>query len=431
MQLCVVGISHRTTPVSIRGKLAIEASRLADALLSLHSHVAQGIILCTCNRTEIYTLAENEVPTEAASIDFLNARAKLPQEKLLKYIYVYHGEAAVKHLFQVSSGLDSMIIGEYEILGQVRYSLKEAEKTGLVGLPLLNLFRHAVRAGRRVRDETGISKNALSVSSVAVNLATQVVGDIRHHKVVVIGAGEAGRLVAKASRERGVSSIVVANRSREKGTALAATLHGVWVPMDNLRQEIATADIVISCSGAPHTVVKLGLIQEVMKLRPEHPLVIIDIAVPPDVDHQVKKLDNVFLYDIDELTQVSDSNQELRESEIQGATEIINDEVARFMSYWQALEVRPIIKALVEKAEGIGQAQLDITLKKLPHLSEEERASLEVMTRSIVQKILHEPIQHLKNDNHKREEYIRLIQELFHLDGEGQNEEARHHWLAE
>ena len=417
MQVCVVGLNHQTTPVAIRGKLAIGTSQLQDALLSLHNHVLQGIILCTCNRTEVYTLEETGASAELATINFLNARANLTQADLRRYVYVYHDEAAVRHLFHVAAGLDSMIIGEYEILGQVRRALEEAEKSRLVKRPLLNLFRHAVRAGRRARAETDISKNALSVSSAAVDLAARVIGNIHHCKTVVIGAGEAGKLVAKASRQRGASQIVVVSRSQEKGTDLAEMLHGRWVPMEDLKQQLAACDIVISCSGAPHSVLKLETVQSVMSSRPEHPLVIIDIAVPPDVESGVNQLSNVFLYDIDELTKVCESNHNQRLNEIHSATEIVHDEVERFMSSWQELKVRPVISALVQKAENIRQAQLGLTLKKLPKLSDEELAHLEAMTEAIVNKILHEPIQCLKNDPDKREEYIQAINELFRLDG--------------
>jgi len=415
MQICVVGVNYRTTPSAIRGKLAIGAEQLHDALLSLHAYVPQGIILCTCNRTEIYSIAQEE-SAELASINFLNARANLSQADLLQHIYVYHGEAAVKHLFRVASGLDSMIIGEFEILGQVRRALEEAEKTRLVGLPLLNLFRHAVRAGRRVRAHTDISKNALSVSSAAVDLAARAVGDISSCKFAVIGAGEAGRLAAKASRERGASQIVVVSRSQEKGRALATVLHGTWSPMEKLGQELATCDIAISCSGAPHTVLKLNLVEEVMNTRPHHPLVIIDIAVPPDVEYQIRQLNNVFLYDIDDLTNVCDSNRNQREREILSATEILDDEVKRFISYWQELEVRPVISALVRKSEEIREAELGMTLNKLPHLTDEERTHLDAMTKAIVKKLLHKPIQCLKSNNHKREEYSEKIKDLFSLD---------------
>jgi glutamyl-tRNA reductase len=419
MQLCAIGVNHKTTPVTIRGKLAIGASRLRDALESLSNNVSPGIILGTCNRTEIYTVKENGAADEPAVISFLNTRANLPREELMKYIYVYHGEAAARHLFQVASGLDSMIIGEYEILGQVRHALEEAEGTRLVGLPLLDLFRHAVGTGRRVRAETGLSSNAISISSVAVDMAAAIVGDIRTCKVVVIGAGEAGRLVARTCRERGVSKIVVASRSREKGESLAAELHGDWVPIDDIRQALCEGDIVISCSGAPHAILKSELIADVMSTRQTHPLVIIDIAVPPDVEEPVKRLPNVFLHDIDEIIQICDANKQQRESNIQAAEAIIDEEVSKFDAYWQGLEVRPVINALMGKAENIRCGQLNKTLKKLSALSDKERYSLDMMTRSIVTRILSDPIQFLKlntgNDGH----YAEMVKELFQL-GKGE-----------
>jgi glutamyl-tRNA reductase len=320
-----------------------------------------------------------------------------------------------------------MIIGEFEVLGQVRRALEEAEKSHLIGLPLLELFRSAVRAGRRVRLETAISKNAVSISSVAVDLAEQVVGDISFLKVVVIGAGEAGSLVAKVCKERGVSRIVVVSRSRDKGEDLAKVLDGSWAPRESLSRELADCDIVISCSGAPHLILKTGLLSEVMIARPEHPLVIIDIAVPQDVEPEAGKLNNVFLYDIDELTQTCEVNQQERRCEIGEAMNIVADEVARFMHEWQQFEVRPVISALVEKSEEIRRAQLELTLKKLPGLSDEERSYLEAMTKAIVQKMLNEPIQHLKNDMRNREDYVRVISELFHLNGKKPSEEANRH----
>ncbi len=415
MQVCVVGINHKTTPVAIRSRVAIGSSRLREALFALNNYVSPGIILGTCNRTEVYTLTEEESPA-SASIEFLCHRNNLPQAELLPYVYIHHGEAAIKHLFRVASGLDSMIIGENEILGQVKNAFREAEKTGLLEPPLLNLFRHAVRTGRRVRAESGISRHAISVSSAAVGLATQMLGDIRHCQVAVIGAGEAGRLAARACQERGNSQIVVVSRSRKKAGALATTLDGRWSPMDRLGQELAACDIAISCSGAPHTILKLGLIVEVMKVRPQKPLVIIDIAVPPDVDHEVRQMDNVFLYNIDDITKVCETNNKHRQDEIRIAMEIVNNEVQRFINQWRELEVKPIITALVKKAEEVRKTRLDMTLRKMAGLSDEERAYLEAMTKSIVRKVLHEPIQYLKNGNPNKEKYIQALKELFNLD---------------
>jgi glutamyl-tRNA reductase len=423
MQLCVVGVNHKTTPVSIRGKLAIGASRLQEALRSLHDRVPSGVVLCTCNRTEVYTVAGTSVPLEQASLDFLNARANLSPRELMSYCYVYRDEAAVRHLFQVASGLDSMIIGEFEVLGQMRRALEEAEKSQLVGLPLLSLFRQAVRVGRRVRAETDISKNALSVSSVAVDLATKVVGDIRQRKIVVIGAGEAGSLVARTCRERGASPIVVVSRSEKKGTALARTLGGVWAPMDNLELELITAEIAVSCTGAPHTVVKLPTVKDAMSQRSERPLVVIDIAVPPDVQPEVKELPNVFLYDIDDLTGICDLNHQQREKAVRSVELIVEDEVKRVVADWRALEVRPVISALMMKAEKVRRSQLEMTLKKLSRLSEDDQFHLEAMTRAIVQKILHEPIETLKAHGDSREEYVQLVSKLFGLEEEIGGEE--------
>ncbi len=428
MKLSVIGVNHKTTPVAIRGKLAIGSNQLRGALTSFNSSIGQGVILCTCNRTEVYTLIDEE--KEPAVIDFLNSRAHLSREEIPKYIYIYRDEDAMRHLFCVASGLDSMIVGEFEVLGQVKRALEEAEKTKLLALPLLDLFRHAIRVGRRVRLETKISRNAVSVSSVAVDLAQEVVGDIRPSKVVVIGAGEAGSLAAKVCRERGVLKMVVVSRSKERGEALAKVLGCAWAPMDSLKDELGDSDIVISCSGAPHSILKLGLLSEVMSTRKHHPMVIIDIAVPPDVEPEVGRLEGVFLYDIDHLTKVCHSNHEERKGEVEAAMKIIDEEVEKFAYRWQQYEVRPVISALVRKADDIRRTQLELTLKKLPHLTHEERSYLETMTKSIVQKLLHEPIQHLKNDAHARGDYVQIVSELFHLDGENPSEETHRRWFS-
>jgi glutamyl-tRNA reductase len=309
-----------------------------------------------------------------------------------------------------------MIIGEFEILGQVKNSLEEAGKAGMVEYPLRTLWHQALRVGRQVRQKTGISKNALSVSSVAVELAAKAIGDLTTRKALVIGTGEAGRLVAKALKERGVNRITATSRSYEKASAMAKALGGNSVDIGSLGQELTGCDIAISCTGAPHFILDLKTMENAMTSRSNRPLVIIDIAVPRDVDPEVRSLSNIFLYYIDDFTHISDRNRKQRETEIQKATEIIESEVKRFTSQWQTMEVKPIISGLMGKAEAIRQAQLKLTLKKLRRLSAEERQSLEAMTKAIVQKILHDPIQHLKNDAEERDDYIRLIAELFRLD---------------
>lgn len=412
-QIHLVGVSHNTTPVAIRERLAVSNERISDALKLLSRYTSRGVILSTCNRTEIYTLSDSN--TSQPGIDFLTAWTNSSVADLLPYLYCCQNEDAVRHLFSVAAGLDSMIIGEFEILGQIRQSLERARRAHLADYLLQNLFQQAIRVGRRVRTETGISKNALSVSSVAVELAAKAVGDLSTCKALVIGTGEAGRLVAKALKERGVSQITTTSRSYRKASALADTLNGSSVRIENLNQELATCDIVISCTSAPHLILHRKTVENAMQVRPTQPLVIIDIAVPRDIDPKVKRVTNVFLYDIDDFAYLTELNRKQREAEIQNATEIITAELGRFTAWWQSMEVKPVIRSLTRKAEDIRRAQLDKTLKKLRRLSTEEQESLEAMTKAIVQKILHNPIQSLKHNVHRREDYIDLVSELFQL----------------
>ncbi|MGA7678063.1 MAG: glutamyl-tRNA reductase [Dehalococcoidia bacterium] len=415
MQIYVVGVNHSTTPIEIRERLAVSSTHVPDALSLLRKYVSQGLILSTCNRTEVYSIPKSGDSSQP-SIDFLKAWANISNDDLLPYIYCYHSEAAVEHLFRVASGLDSMIIGEFEILGQVNQSLEEAKKARMVEHPLRNVFHQALRVGRHVREKTGISKNALSVSSVAVALAAKAIGDLTRCKALVIGTGEAGKLVAKALKERGIAQITTTSRSYDKASTLATALGGSSVDIGSLGRELATCDIAISCTGAPHLILDLKSVENAMQARSNHPLVIIDIAVPRDVEPQVGQINDVFLYDIDDFTHLSELNRKQRETEIKKATGIIEAEVKRFTTWWQAVEVKPVVSSLVRKAEDIRQTQLDMTLKKLRHLSAEEQQSLEAMTKAIVQKILHEPIQHLKTNSQERDDYIRLVNELFRLD---------------
>ncbi len=414
MHISLIGVNHVTAPVSIREKVAIGPQQLPDALASLRRYTPHGVILSTCNRTEVYTVDTTSSRAGKAGLEFFTAKLDAPDIYLLHHSYHIEDKKAVKHLFHVASGLNSLITGEYEVLGQVGNSLEAAEKAGMVNLPLRQLFQGAIRAGRRAREETGISKNALSVSSVAVALAAGAVGNFEKCRMLVIGAGEAGKLVAKAARERGTQQIVVANRTRERAEELAAALGGTPVGMDNLDSELAAADIVVTCAGAPHHLVRARNVKEIMKKRPGLPLVIIDIALPRNVEPEVGKIDKVFLYNIDDLNHVSEANRQQREGETQKASEIVSQEMDKFFSWWQTLEVTPIVSALTHKAEEIRRNQLNQTLKKLRPLSDEERDSLEAMTRAIVNKLLNDPIQCVKANS--SDDYAQTVAKLFRLD---------------
>ncbi|OGO22603.1 MAG: glutamyl-tRNA reductase [Chloroflexi bacterium RBG_16_51_9] len=412
MNVYLLGLNHHTAPVTIREKVAINADRLEESLQLLRQYIPNGIILSTCNRTEIY--AAGSQPSEEAILNFINALTGVSFVDLLPHIYLRENGTAFKHLFRIASGLDSMIIGEFEVLGQIKTALTAAENANMVTPALKNIFQSALRAGRQVREETGISRSALSVSSVAVDLAAKAIGGLDNCKMVVIGAGEAGRLVAKVAKESGVSEIVIASRTMESASALVEMVGGKPIDLDNMGEELSTANIVVACAGAPHRILDIDRVEEVMKNRPDSPLVIIDIAVPRNVEPEVGKIDNVFLYDIDDLTRVSEQNRQMRENEVEKAEQIVAAEVARCTFGWSASGTKPVITALMQKAEDIRTQQLKRTLKKLPPLSEEELFNLDAMTKSIVTKILQEPIEYLKK-NETDGDQAGLVSELFRL----------------
>jgi glutamyl-tRNA reductase len=416
MRISLVGINHQTAPVTVREKVTISSRKLHDALLMLRPHMSRGIVLSTCNRTEVYTVDSDDSHAEKASLDFLKARIGTPDSALLQYVYLLKDKMTVEHLFRVASGLESMIVGEYEVLGQVGNALEVAEEVGMVNLPLRHIFQSAIRTGRRAREETGISRNALSVSSVAVDLAFKTVGNVEGCKMLVIGTGEAGALVARAARDRGISQAVVAGRTQERASGLAAQLGGTAISSSNLEGELPTANIVISCSGAPHRILSVGQVKRAIEKRPELPLVIIDIAVPRNVEPAVNQIKNVFLYNIDDITELSSINHRQREKEIQKVVQIVSEELDKFTSWWQECKVRPLISAMMGKAEEIRRSHLNRTLRKMPHLTEEERYSLEMMTRAIVSKILKDPINSLKANGNINDNYAKTTRQLFQLD---------------
>lgn len=418
-RICSVGVNYSTTPLAVREMLGIPKGRLPEALAALRRYVPKGVILATCNRTEVYALDDERRSGEQAVRRFLQSWGSLSEEELAPYLYIHHDYRAMRRLSKIAAGLYSMILGEYEVLGQVRGALEEAEKAGMVNAPLRRLFESAIRTGRRVRAETGLSRNALSVSSVAVDLATRVTGrEASDLRVLLVGAGEAGKSAARAFARRGASRITVASRSGESARHLAEAFGGRAVDIKEMGEEMAVADIVISCTGAPHFVIHQELVARVMSRRPNRFLVIVDIAVPRDVEPAVKEIEGVTLFDIDDLNRVLGDNRGERERAVENSLAIISEELDRLLEWWQTLEAKPTIAALADKAERIRRRQLEMTLKKLPPLSPEQMESLEAMTRAIVNKLLHDPIARLKENGYAGEDYVRLVRELFALDKE-------------
>ena len=416
MQLSLIGLDHQSAPIEIRENVAIPRENLSDALSLLHSYVPVGIILSTCNRTEIYTVSDSNDGAEKKLRAFFEQHLGISDVDLLKYVYTAQGEDAVKHLFMVVSGLKSLVIGEFEILGQVKHALEAAEKANMIEVSLQQTFYRAIRTGRRVREETGISKNAMSVSSIAMDLAAKVVGELSKCRLLIIGAGEAGTLVTRVANKMGVTQMCIVSRTKDKSKALALSLHGTAADIRDLPYELSIANIIVTCSSAPHWVLDNHKILEAMTKRPSLPLVIIDIALPRNVEPGVGNIPNVVLYDIDDLNSIAKLNRRQRESEIHRVEEIVMDEVSKSMSWWRDLEIRPLLVALMSRAEKMRSTQLTKTLKKLPPLSDEQRENLEAMTKSIVIRLLKDPVKYLQtNVNGYNSE---MVKELFNLDSE-------------
>ncbi|UCC61174.1 MAG: glutamyl-tRNA reductase [Dehalococcoidia bacterium] len=413
MHVLAVGVNHNTAPLEVREKLALSRKQSKEALTSLFNFIPEGILLSTCNRTEVYTLCGNDQAERYGIERFLTHIGNMSASTLAPYLYEYNQEDAIRYLFRVASGLESQVVGEYEVLGQVRDALEDAENTGRVSTHLLHLFRQAIRVGRRTRQETGISRNPVSVSSVAVDLARKACGDISSSNVLVISAGEASRLAVKALRSYGISNITVASRSYDKASSLAGEHHGKAVSLHDLSEPLADADIVVSCSGAPHFLINKTAVIEAMRNRPNRPLVLIDIAVPRDIDPDSRHISNVHLYNIDDLKDASGLNHRLREKERDKVLRIIDEEVNKFVSWWQSLIALPTITLLVNKAEIIRATQIERTLVDL-QVSEKDRAAIDAMTQAIVKKLLHYPILYLKNGDNGSN-HVQAVQELFNL----------------
>jgi len=412
MHVSLAGINHRTAPVEVREKAAIGPDGLPAYLHLLRRNLQHGVILSTCNRTEVYATGSQVGDLEQACVDFLGKSMGLT-ESTATYLYVMSDRVALEHLLDVSCGLDSMVIGEYEVLGQVGQALTEAEKSGTINLPLRHIFESAISTGRRARNETGISRNPLSISSIAVNKALDIVDDIGRCKIVIIGAGEAGRLALRVAGSRGAADIAVVSRTLERAVRITGTCGGRPVGPDQLAAELRGADIVIACAASPHPVLRHRQVSDIMSARPQLPLIIIDIALPRNVEPDVSSIDNVHLHNIDDLNELADNHRQERESEMVAVKGIIAEEMEILMKWWQAYSARPVIKSLMGRAEKIRAAQYHNSMKKMASLSEKEKLHIDLLTRSIVDKILRNPILYLKEGGGA--ERIDVINRLFGL----------------
>lgn len=424
--ILLVGLNHTTAPVALRERLAISSTELTDTLARFaqsngHSPpiLPEGVILSTCNRLEIYTVAEDVHRGREALVQFLSQSRDMPVEDFADSLYVKSDGDAVAHLTQVACGLDSMVVGEPQILGQVTDGYRVALSRNATGPVLNTLFRHAIRAGKRARTETAISQYATSVPSAAATLAEQEMNGLEGCVVLVMGAGEMGQIAARGLVARGASGIIVANRTYDRSLKLARELGGEAMTFDRQAEALARADIVVTATNAPHLLITPEKITGAMAQRPGRPMLVIDIAVPRDTDPAVADIPGVRLFDIDDLRHVVNDNLAVREREIPRVEAIADEEAAAFMSWFEALGVVPTIADLRQRAEVIKRQELDKALRRLGDLSERERQVVSALAHGLVNKLLHEPTVRLKQHAAQGDGYVYtgVVRELFGLEG--------------
>ena len=419
MHIVIVGLSHKTAPVEIRERLAFAPTAMERPLRKLLElpPVAEGLIVSTCNRVELCAATKEPDAAIAAMHRFLAEYHEIPPGEIDEHMYDYQGEDAIRHLFRVASSLDSMVLGEPQILGQIKTAYGYAAEFKTAGL-ILNRFLHkAFSVAKRVRTETAIASNAVSVSFAAVELARKIFDQLDNKVVMIIGAGEMCELAARHFVTNGVSKVLVTNRTFERAEKLAAEFHGKAVPFEYFVEHLAEADIVLTSTGAPNFILGQRQMEEVLKRRKNRPMFLIDIAVPRDIDPKVNNLDNAYLYDVDDLQGVVQANLKERKKEAGKAEAIVDQEIGQFHQWLANLEVKPTIIALRRKFEEIRQQELDKTFGNLKNLSDKDRKSIEAMANAIINKILHQPTSVLKSSQNDTsgDDYVDAVRTLFDL----------------
>ncbi len=428
MHLLLVGVSHRTAPIELRERLDFSARGVDRALTALAGTGAQheATIVSTCNRVELYVGCDEPETTRAAIEQFLSQFHGIPGNELAPHIYSKTGHDAVTHLFRVASGLDSLVMGEPQILGQVKDAFGVASQMGCTGPMLNKLFHSAFAAGKRVRTETALSEGAVSVSYAAVELARKIFGELKGRTVLVLGAGEMGKLTAVHMQAQGIGRLIITSRTAAHAAALAESIGGSAMPWDALNSGMVEADILITATGASAPIISRSLLSRTMKARRQRPLFIIDIAVPRDVEGHAGDLEQVFLYNIDDLKAVVQENISRRGSEAAEAEKIVVQEAGKFIGWLNSRGAVPTIVALRQRFESIRQSELRRLEPKLASLPPEARAKVEEVTRLILEKLLINPTEQLKatSDADTVATYSDALSRLFGLTTEDASEEG-------
>lgn len=419
-ELLSIGISHKTAPVALRERLALSTGQAKQLMHDLigSDQVHEAVAISTCNRTEIYLVASDSIAAESLALSKLSERADIRPTELVERLYTFHGSDMVAQLMRVCGGLDSMVVGETEILGQVKRSYEIALDEATTG-PITNrLFGHAIAAGKRVQTETWIGAGRVSVSNTAVELARETLGDLENKRSIVIGAGGNGELTARALSDAGVDTVFVANRHYDRAIGVAEGIGGTAVRFEKLPDELVTADIVLSSTGSPHALIHLDEIETVMEQREGRPLLMIDIAVPRDIAEEVGDVPGITLFDMDDLQNTVNRNLSVRRSESAKAETVVAQEVEKFERWMVTLEVIPTITELRKRAESIAEQVVTENASKFQELSDVDRARVEAMAGAIVSRMLHEPTLKLKKSSGEDGAYvyIQALRDLFALD---------------
>lgn len=419
MGFVVVGASHKTAPVEIREKLALEGEKCLRVLkaFSESSGITEGMLLSTCNRVEAYLVGSSPQEAVKSAREVLQRESGVSDADLDQCLYEKQGAEAVSHIFRVASSLDSMVVGETQISGQVKDAFNQAVEAGTVGSALSKLIHKALNVSKKVRSETGVGQQPVSISYAAVLLAEKIFGKLSATRALLIGAGEMGALAARHLSERLVGEILITNRTEEKSSALASELNACPVAYDQFVNRLQDVDIVIASTAADHYVLSEADVREAMRRRKNRPMFFIDISVPRKIDPAIHELENVYLYDVDHLQGIVDANRKEREREAQKAESIISQETGEFLTYVQQMDLSPTIAQLSKKFESIRRGEIQ---RHFPKSDASQREALDALTKAIVNKILHDPILLMKTEEVKEgaPKYSEILRKLFRLESE-------------
>jgi len=420
MNILVIGLNHKTADVEVREKLAFDGQKLEEGLtmLSTLPGIEEAIILSTCNRVEIYSHVKEPETAFGTVRDFLSRFHGLDTAALERSLYLHKNQDAVRHVFRVASSLDSMVVGEPQILGQLKDAFEFALGKKTTGILLNRLMKKTISVAKRVRTETRIAENAVSISFAAFELARKIFTDLPEKSFMLLGAGEMAEIAAKHMINFGVKKVIVANRTYERGCDLAKELNGTAVKFEDFLHEAVHTDIIICSTGAPTYVLHKEEMQRVMKERKQKPVFIIDISVPRNIDPGINDLDNVYLYDVDDLQGVVETNILERKKEAEKAENIITEEIESFQKWMLSLDSVPTVVALRSKAETIKKEELERLLNKFPSLGEKERKAIEHMASSITNKLIHPPTVALREDTEDKDTLIATIKKLYGINGD-------------